>query len=94
MIEKKNPGLKVNKTVLVDGFYSDFILKFIYGKGFGRRFMTKFFRTFIKLHKYKKNRHYKRKCNTPFLKWYVKQHLKRNTKITVVDDEIINADNG
>ena len=87
MIEKKNNKLKVNKTVLTEGFYSEFILKFIYGKGFGRRFMTKFFKTFVKLHSHKENRHYKRKCNTPYLKWYVRQHLKRNTKITTVIDE-------
>lgn len=77
---------KVNLSVLINGMYSKFLMRFIYGKGFNRRFVDKFYKTFVTFIIYKNGRHYERKCLTPNYRWYIKQNMTKIVSKDIISD--------
>lgn len=77
-IKEKKTTKKINKSILVKGFYDNFIYKFIYFKGFNYKFMSNFMSTYAILRKCYPNRKYPHVCKRTTGKWYPKQHVRQN----------------
>ena len=79
-IKEKKIIKKVNKSILVKGFYDEFIYKFIYYKGFNYKFIRKFMTNYIILYAVRKDRKHERKCKRTTYKWYFKQYVGKSKK--------------
>jgi hypothetical protein len=68
----KNESKIVNKSILTDGIYEDFLYKFLNNSRFTNNFILKFIKLYVKLIKSKKNRTYIHQCKRSNYKWYIK----------------------
>jgi len=70
---------KVNRTNLISGLYSKFILGIFYKKTMLKD-IQRFTETWIVIHNSASGRSYPRTCKTPFYKWYIKRYFKKYLK--------------
>ncbi len=78
--KKNNNGKRVvNANTLITGIYSRLLYLFILGKLSWKK-LTKFNKCYIIFITTNAGKHNPWTCVTPFMKWYIKQHLKKYTK--------------
>ncbi len=76
-----NEKYVVNKSLLTNGIYKEFILNFIYNKGFSNKKVKQFFLLFIQFTHTQKGKHYTRVAIRPYKKWAsVACRMKENKK--------------
>ena len=78
---------KVNRSNLIHGLYSEFIMNIFYKRTF-KRDIVRFMKLYIVIHNSKKNRSFERTCKTPYHKWYIKRYFKKYIKLdtSTIDD--------
>jgi hypothetical protein len=74
----------INKHVLINGVYNDFLLKLITQKNFSKRYIKRFMNNNIETTHSQKGKSYERKSITPYTKWNIKRHF---SKYALEDDE-------
>lgn len=87
--ESRTINMKANKSKIVNGFYNEFIYKFIYLKGFNYKFLQNFMRLNVELNKIRKNRHHLRICKRNNKKWYIKQYLHKKSTVKYNKNKIV-----
>jgi hypothetical protein len=75
------PKAVVNKALLTEGVYNDFLLRLIYNKEFTKEKINSFFTTYANYVSSQAGKHYVRKAIRPTKKWYVKSYQKKFTDI-------------
>ena len=77
----KNKNRTINKTLLTQELYGDFLLKFIYNIKFSERMLIKFFNFAINIIVTHLGVSNERKSMFPHTKFYVKSYQKKNKKV-------------
>lgn len=67
---------KVNRSNLLEGFYDSFLLDVFYKRVTNKKFKH-FINTYVVIHSSPDGRKFKRTCNTPYFKWYIKRYFKK-----------------
>jgi len=71
----KNDYQIINRSNLISGLYSKFILQMFYKKMLLKN-VKLLIKNWIIVHNSSPGRSFQRKCNTPYLKWYIKKYYK------------------
>lgn len=77
---KNNKELIINKKLLTEGFYEDFIYRFFYSHKLSSRTFREFIKNYGKYITTNKGEHVVRKSSIPYSKWYIKTHYNKFIK--------------
>ena len=79
----KDEELIVNKSILINGIYGDFLYNFIKNIKFTKYFLLNFINVYIKYVRSKKGRSFKHTCKRANYRWYFKKYFKNNKSVHV-----------
>ena len=73
---KKINGKVINKSILSEGLYDEFLFNFFNNSKFTKCFLTNFFKIYVKYIKTSVGTSTQRICNRPNFRWYFKKYFK------------------